>query len=301
MRTFTSAAGPAWRPTAWRPVAWRLTVWSLTAWCLAVWSLAACGIEYRPAKTGADSARAVAAADSARRAAAGANVVTRVDTVVRVDTVRVRDTLPPLGDMPTAATAAPAAVDSFHVARRPDTPGAAPAPAPNAALTAPARPAPADTAPPIVTPADLAALAARGLRVPVQGVSAARVPDTFAERRDAGSRPHQALDILAPRGTPVLSAADGRVLKLFTSAAGGLTIYVLDPSGRFVCYYAHLDAYRPGLAEGQAVRAGDPLGTVGSSGNADPAAPHLHFAVARLDDPRRWWAGTPVDPKPYLR
>jgi murein DD-endopeptidase MepM/ murein hydrolase activator NlpD len=99
----------------------------------------------------------------------------------------------------------------------------------------------------------------------------------------------------------VLAAADGRVLKLFTSAAGGLTVYVLDPTSRFVYYYAHLDAYRPGLAEGQAVRAGETLGTVGSSGNAAPAAPHLHFAVARLGDARRWWAGTPVDPRPLLR
>lgn len=263
-------------------------------------SVAACGVEYRPGKSGADSARAVARADSARRATHAVDTVTRVDTVVRVDTVRVRDTLPALGGPPPAA-----AVDSFHVARRPDAPGAAPNAAPNTSPNVVPNVAssasPADTAPPVVTAADLAALAARGLRVPVQGVTAARVPDTFDERRDRGSRPHQALDIRAPRGTPVLSAADGRVLKLFTSAAGGRTVYVLDASGRFVCYYAHLDAYRPGLAEGQAVRAGDPLGTVGSTGNADATAPHLHFAVARLDDPRRWWAGTPVDPKPYLR
>jgi murein DD-endopeptidase MepM/ murein hydrolase activator NlpD len=265
-------------------------------------ALTACGVEYRPARSGADSARAVAAADSARRAAGPVDTVTRVDTVVRVDTVRVRDTLPALGVAPAGAA------DSFRVARRPDAPAAAASPAapPNvsgALPAAPAAPAPAraDTAPPVVTAADRAALAERGLRVPVQGVTPARVPDTFAERRDGGSRPHEALDILAPRGTPVLSASDGRVLKLFTSAAGGLAVYVLDPSGRFVCYYAHLDAYRPGLAEGQAVRAGDPLGTVGSTGNANAAAPHLHFAVARLDDPRRWWAGTPVDPKPYLR
>jgi murein DD-endopeptidase MepM/ murein hydrolase activator NlpD len=153
----------------------------------------------------------------------------------------------------------------------------------------------------VVTAADLAALRAVGLRVPVAGVAPPRVPDSFGERRGGGSRPHEAIDILAPRGTPVVAAADGRVHKLFTSAAGGLTVYVLDPTGRLVYYYAHLDAYRPGLAEGQAVRAGDALGTVGASGNASPDAPHLHFAVARLDDPRRWWAGTPIDPKPFLR
>jgi murein DD-endopeptidase MepM/ murein hydrolase activator NlpD len=137
--------------------------------------------------------------------------------------------------------------------------------------------------------------------VPVQGVRAADVPDTFGERRDGGARPHRALDILAPRGTPVLSAADGRVVKLFESGAGGHTVYIADAAGRWIYYYAHLDAYRPGLAEGQTVRAGDAIATVGASGNANPAAPHLHFAVARVADLRRWWAGTPVDPRPYLR
>jgi murein DD-endopeptidase MepM/ murein hydrolase activator NlpD len=156
----------------------------------------------------------------------------------------------------------------------------------------------ADTA---VAAADLAELRAQGLRVPVQGVRAADVPSTFGERRDGGGRPHGALDILAARGTPVLAAADGRVLKLFESRAGGHTVYVADARGRWVYYYAHLDAYRPGLAEGQTVRAGDVLGAVGSTGNASPGTPHLHFAVARVADLRRWWAGTPVDPKPYLR
>jgi murein DD-endopeptidase MepM/ murein hydrolase activator NlpD len=189
--------------------------------------------------------------------------------------------------------------DPFRVTRRPDsTAGAAGATTPRAADARPA--APGDAAP-VVTSEDLAALRARGLRVPVQGVSAARVPDTFNERRDGGSRPHQALDIAAPRGTPVVAAGDGRVHRFFKSDAGGLTVYVLDSSGRFIHYYAHLDAYHPGLAEGQTVRAGDPIGTVGSTGNANPAAPHLHFAVARIDDPSRWWSGTPIDPRPFLR
>ncbi len=274
--------------------------------------LAACGVEYRPAKTGAESARAVAAhAESlaVQGAGGGRDTVVRIDTVVRVDTVLVRDTLPALGDPPpdvAAAAPAPAPaspVDSFRVTPRPDPAGpgrdlAAPTASVPAASPAPAAP-PVVT--PVVTPADLATLRAAGLRVPVQGIPAARVPDTFGERRDGGSLPHEALDIAAPRGTPVLAAAGGRVHKLFTSAAGGLTVYVLDPAGRFVYYYAHLDAYRPGIAEGQAVRAGDVLGTVGSTGNASPAAPHLHFAVARLDDPRRWWEGTPLDPRPFLR
>ncbi len=279
---------------------------------------AACGVEYRPGRRGPDSARAAAAHAESLAAARRVDTVVRVDTLVRVDTVLVRDTLPALGIAPPDTGAAPAGgpargpADSFRVARRPDAPGrrdtargagARGAGARGAGAPAAGRDtgAPRDTAAPVVTNADLAALRQRGLRVPVQGVAAARVPSTFNERRDGGSRPHHALDIPAPRGTPVVAAADGRVLKLFDSRAGGLTVYVLDPSGRFVYYYAHLDAYRPGLAEGQAVRAGDPLGTVGSSGNANPATPHLHFALARLDDPRRWWAGTPVDPKPFLR
>lgn len=242
--------------------------------------LGACGVEYRPGKSGEDSARAVAARDAAAPAAPRVDTVVR--TVVRVDTVRVRDTLPALGEVP------------------PDTAVTAPSPVPPSGA-APAAAASRDTAGPTVTAADLAELRARGLRVPVQGVRAADVPDTFGERRDAGSRPHEALDILAPRGTPVLSAADGRVVKLFDSRAGGRTVYVADPAGRWIYYYAHLDAYRPGLAEGQAVRAGEALGTVGSTGNANPAAPHLHFAVARVADVRRWWDGKAVDPRPFLR
>ncbi len=254
--------------------------------------LAACGVEYRPGASHPDSARA-AAARAESLAAAGPAARARVDTVVRtdtvVDTVLVRDTLPALGDVP------PGLGDTAQGARRPLARSDVRIPvtwAPDTAAT------PADA--PEVTAADLAALRAAGLRVPVRGVPAARVPSTFAESRGGGRR-HEALDIPAPRGTAVVAAADGRVHKLFASAAGGLTVYVLDPAGRFVYYYAHLDAYRPGLAEGQAVRAGDELGTVGSTGNTNAAAPHLHFAVARVADPRRWWEGTPVDPKPLLR
>jgi murein DD-endopeptidase MepM/ murein hydrolase activator NlpD len=130
-------------------------------------------------------------------------------------------------------------------------------------------------------------------------VSPDQLLNTFSERR--GSRLHGALDIPAPRGTPVVSADAGRVLKLHTSQGGGLTIYVGDATGRFVYYYAHLDRYRPGIAEGQAVQKGEVLGYVGTTGNAPPNVPHLHFAIARSDDPERWWAGTPLDPRPiYL-
>ena len=244
-------------------------------------TLAACHVEYRAAKTGEDSVRAVAALAAARAESAAAfrRANTRVDTIVRVDTVFVRDTLPALGGAPDDSLTLHPAV------------GAPAATRPSAGAPSPAT----------VTDADLAALRSRGLGVPVQGVRAADVPDTFNERRGGGTRPHQALDILASRGTPVLAADDGRVIKLFTSKAGGLTIYVLAPDGRLMAYYAHLDRYRDGLTEGAAVRRGDVIGYVGSTGDADPNAPHLHFALAVVSDSHRWWAGTPIDPKPYLR
>lgn len=156
--------------------------------------------------------------------------------------------------------------------------------------------APGDSA----APADLAAARGRLWAIPVDGVQGDALRDTWAETR-AGGRPHEALDIAAPRGTPVLAADDGTVLKLFDSRAGGRTIYVASPVGGLVHYYAHLDGYRPGLAEGQRVRRGDVLGTVGATGNARPDAPHLHFAIARLSDPKRWWAGAPINPYPLLR
>ncbi len=137
------------------------------------------------------------------------------------------------------------------------------------------------------------------LLLPVQGVDIADVHDTFDDARGS-ERVHEALDVMAPEGTPVLAAADGRIEKLFTSDRGGLTIYQFDPTGTWSYYYAHLQAYAPGLAEGMQVRRGQVLGTVGSTGNADPSAPHLHFAVFRLTPERQWWTGTPVNPWPLL-
>ena len=151
---------------------------------------------------------------------------------------------------------------------------------------------------PAVTAADLAYLRSRQLIVPVAGVSRSAVPDNFREPR--GSRQHNALDIHAPRGTPVLSIDDGRIVKLHTSAGGGLTVYATDPGERFIYYYAHLDRYGAGLAEGMRVRQGDTIGFVGTTGNAPPSTPHLHFAIARADASLRWWAGTPIDPRPFL-
>ena len=101
---------------------------------------------------------------------------------------------------------------------------------------------------------------------------------------------------MAPRGTAVVSADAGTVLKLHNSAAGGLTVYAADLTQRFIMLYAHLDRYRPGLAEGMTVRKGEIIGYVGSTGNASPTAPHLHFAIARSDNPKEWWKGTPLNP-----
>ena len=138
-----------------------------------------------------------------------------------------------------------------------------------------------------------------GLIVPVQGLVASQLSDTYTQSRSEG-RTHEAIDIMAPLGTPVLAVADGRVEKLFESKQGGLTIYQFEPSGKFAYYYAHLDRYAPGLAEGKALRQGEVIGYVGSTGNADKAAPHLHFAVYVLGPERNWWEGTPINPYPLL-
>jgi len=136
------------------------------------------------------------------------------------------------------------------------------------------------------------------LVVPVEGVRRADLRDTFHERR--GTRAHEALDIPAPRGTRVVAAADGRIVKLFRSVPGGLTIYQFDPRERYALYYAHLDRYAEGLREGALVTRGDLIGFVGSTGNASPDAPHLHFAVFALGPERRWWQGVALDPLPLI-
>jgi murein DD-endopeptidase MepM/ murein hydrolase activator NlpD len=138
-----------------------------------------------------------------------------------------------------------------------------------------------------------------GLVVPVAGVAPSDLVDTFDDARSEG-RVHDAIDIPARRGTPVVAASAGTVAKLFTSERGGLTVYVLGPDGRTVCYYAHLDAYAPGLAEGDTVAAGTLLGTVGSTGNASPENPHLHFAIWRTGAPGEFWEGENVNPYPLL-
>ncbi len=137
--------------------------------------------------------------------------------------------------------------------------------------------------------------------VPVSGVAPSKLVDTYSQARAAGARVHDAIDILAAEGTPVIAAAPGRIEKLFLSEDGGNTIYVRSGDRRRIFYYAHLAAYAPGLREGQVVRQGQVLGTVGHTGNADPAAPHLHFAVWNAD-PRQGWSqdALPINPYPLL-
>jgi uncharacterized membrane protein len=151
-----------------------------------------------------------------------------------------------------------------------------------------------------VTGDDLALLA-REIAMPLDAVNPATMHSNFDERRGGGTRQHQALDLMAVRGTPVKSAVRGRVLKLFTSAAGGLMVYAADSSERFILMYAHLDRYAPGLRDGSALARGQLIGFVGSTGNAIASAPHLHFAIARSADVRRWSRGKPIDPVPVLQ
>jgi len=152
---------------------------------------------------------------------------------------------------------------------------------------------------PTASDADLE-LVSRELTMPLAGIDPMKLHSNFDALRGAGRR-HEALDIMAPRRTPVLSAAPGRVLKLFTSHDGGLMVYAADSSERFILMYAHLDGYAPGLRDGAPLARGQLIGYVGFTGNASPKAPHLHFAIARSGDLRRWSKGTAVDPLPLLQ
>jgi murein DD-endopeptidase MepM/ murein hydrolase activator NlpD len=137
------------------------------------------------------------------------------------------------------------------------------------------------------------------LLVPVEGVAYSTLTDTFDQPRGQ-ERHHEALDIMAPKGTPVRAVGDGKVVKLFESRAGGTTLYQFDPEGKHAYYYAHLDRYADGIKEGMQLKRGDLIGYVGVTGNSDPNAPHLHFAVVALTPEKQWWKGTPVNPYPLL-
>lgn len=138
------------------------------------------------------------------------------------------------------------------------------------------------------------------LIVPVAGIAREGLRDNFDQRRGGNTRMHGALDIMAPRGTPVIAAVDGTIRKLFTSAAGGITIYEFDDAEERVYYYAHLDRYADGVVEGLHVERGTVIGYVGSTGNARVDAPHLHFAIEVLPSTKEWWKGTPINPYPLL-
>lgn len=143
-------------------------------------------------------------------------------------------------------------------------------------------------------------LASRALTIPVQGVEPDKLVHSYHDAR-SGGREHEALDILAPRGTPVVAVEDGTIAKLFTSKAGGITVYQFDPTQAYTYYYAHLDRYADGITEGAAVHRGQVLGYVGTSGNAPKDTPHLHFAIFRLTADKHWWEGTPIDPYDILK
>ena len=154
---------------------------------------------------------------------------------------------------------------------------------------------------PPVTVAEGVTVGPAGLAIPVVGVKQAELVDTYTQARAGGARRHDAIDIMAPTGRPVVAAAPGRVEKLFFSqGGGGTTAYVRSDDGRWIYYYAHLSAYAPGLREGQRLRRGAPVGYVGSSGNANPAGPHLHFAINRMEPGEKWWQGTAINPYPLL-
>lgn len=148
--------------------------------------------------------------------------------------------------------------------------------------------------------AEIEYLRTRQLVVPVAGVERSRIRDSFGDARDGGARTHRAIDILAPRGTPVLAADDGIVLRLSQNTLGGITIYATDTEERLVYYYAHLDGYREGLAQGSLLTKGDTIGYVGTTGNAPRNVPHLHFQVMRMRRDR-YWDGEPINPYLVLR
>jgi murein DD-endopeptidase MepM/ murein hydrolase activator NlpD len=191
---------------------------------------------------------------------------------------------------PPAATTSPA--PAANTAAQPSVPLPAPA--------SPGRlPGVAPAPPPLLArpPADLLQ---HGLLVPVQGVPRTGLLDTFDDARGQG-RVHNAIDIMAPRNTPVVAAEGGRIAKLFTSQLGGLTIYQFDPTETYCYYYAHLDHYDPSLREGGQVAKGQVLAYVGSTGDAAPEAPHLHFEITRLHPDKHWWQGDSINPYPVLR
>jgi murein DD-endopeptidase MepM/ murein hydrolase activator NlpD len=161
-------------------------------------------------------------------------------------------------------------------------------------------PAVGTTGPGPTANSDIEELRDRDLEIPVEGVDDDDLRDTFADAR--GTRPHEALDIMAPRHTPVVAVEDGVIAKVYDSrGGGGLSLYQFDPANTYCYYYAHLDRYADGVRDGSRVRRGQVIGYVGSTGNASPDAPHLHFAIFRLTPERLWWKGEPINAYSVLR
>ena len=154
--------------------------------------------------------------------------------------------------------------------------------------------------PPAVSGFPVDDLRQRSLTLPVQGIKRDELRDTFNEMRGS-SRRHEAIDVLAPRNTPVLAVEDGTIAKLFVSDAGGLTIYQFDPSSSYAYYYAHLERYADGLKEGAPIKRGQVIGYVGTTGNAPRDTPHLHFAIFKLTADKHWWQGSAIDPYSVLK
>jgi murein DD-endopeptidase MepM/ murein hydrolase activator NlpD len=139
-----------------------------------------------------------------------------------------------------------------------------------------------------------------GLTIPVAGITAEKLIDTYSASRSEG-RTHNAIDIMAPQGTPVVAATDGTVAKLHESNKGGISLYQFDSSGQFIYYYAHLMSYAAGITEGKQIKRGEVIGYVGDTGNATPGSYHLHFGISKANSPGRWYGGTPINPFPLLR
>ena len=155
-----------------------------------------------------------------------------------------------------------------------------------------------DKAAPVVV-AEQVVVGPTGLAIPVTGVKPDQLADTFDEARSQGRR-HDAIDIMAAEGTPVIASADGTIEKLFNSVRGGTTIYERSPDQKWLYYYAHLSAYAPGLHEGQQVKRGQVIARVGHTGDASAEGPHLHFAINTMANGEHWWEGTPINPYPLL-
>jgi murein DD-endopeptidase MepM/ murein hydrolase activator NlpD len=174
--------------------------------------------------------------------------------------------------------------------------------APPRAQAAPVQAAPAPAPPllPVIEANPIADLRGRHLDLPVQGAQSSDIKDMFNKMRGNDHR-HEAVDILAPRLTPVLAVEAGTIAKLFVSKAGGNTIYQFDPQDVYAYYYAHLERYADGLVEGAPVARGQVIGYVGTTGNAPPNTPHLHFAIFKLTTEKQWWKGTALDPYQVLR